>query len=362
LLQVPSHVHVTVRTDAQSSIGGINRGRGWRWSSCERNKTFALPQRARVVQAVRTGMKCIRAVVEQREGAVVLRHVKAHSGLGDLHSVGNERADALANLARLEVAGAPGLVDRGLFGQERVDMRVDKISVTGSFRGALLRAAYSRQLAGLQSGTRTAADEDACTTTADDHRQSAMVRRNGRRVTAWCDAARRSHHPEMLKFATEMLATWLPTEATVLVRRQHSDNDGRGGSCKLCGAEEETVVHAMGHCAARWPAAARASSVQHAVQLLREWGVACVPTGPTAPDRVRIAAWFDPSAETVLEICRKVPPGVLGSGHMTLLTDSWESPRRSWTRSSNGLTLLGHAHVRIWAPHSTAKHFSRTHC
>jgi hypothetical protein len=164
-------------------------------------------------------------------------------------------------------------------------MRVDKISVTGSFRGALLRAAYSRQLAGLQSGTRTAADEDACTTTADDHRQSAMIRRNGRRVTTWCDAARRSHHPEMLKFATEMLATRLPTEATVLVRRQHSDNDGRGGSCKLCGAEEETVVHAMGHCAARWPAAARASSVQHAVQLLREWGVACVPTGPTAPDR-----------------------------------------------------------------------------
>jgi hypothetical protein len=156
----------------------------------------------------------------------------------------------------------------------------------------------------------------------------------------------------MLKFATEMLATWLPTEATVLVRRQHSDNDGRGGSCKLCGAEEETVVHAMGHCAARWPAAARASSVQHAVQLLREWGVACVPTGPTAPDRVRIAAWFDPSAETVLEICRKVPPGVLAGLRSHDVVDGfvgvpppqldkilqWTNVAGAWTRQDLGTT------------------------
>jgi ribonuclease HI len=143
VLQIPSYIHITVRTDAQSSIGGINRGRGWQCSSNERDKTFALPQRARIVQAVRTGMKCIRAVVEQREGTLTLRHVKVHSGLKDLHSVGNERADELANLAREEAPDASELTALGLFGQERVDMRVDGISITGSFRGALLRAAYN---------------------------------------------------------------------------------------------------------------------------------------------------------------------------------------------------------------------------
>jgi ribonuclease HI len=311
ILQVPSHVDVTVRTDALSSIGGVNKGRGWTWSSNERNKEFALPQRARIVQAVRAGLKCIRSVASQRTGDLVLRHVKAHSGLLDVHSLGNERADELANMARMEAAENPSKVPRHLFGQERVNMTVDRISVTGSFRGALLRAAYSRQLKGLMSGTRTMADVAKNVITPDAHRSSRMARDNHRRVTAWCDSARRSRHPEMLKFATEVLSTWLPTEESLLLRRAHTNNLGRGASCKLCNTDQETVAHALGFCTDRWSAESRAAAVQAAVLLLRGWGVARVVDGPTPEDSTRISAWFDPSGETELEIYRGTNPDAL---------------------------------------------------
>jgi hypothetical protein len=46
-------------------------------------------------------MNCIRAVILKRSGATFFRHVKAHSGAGDIRSKMNEVADLLANKARL---------------------------------------------------------------------------------------------------------------------------------------------------------------------------------------------------------------------------------------------------------------------
>ena len=142
-----------------------------------------------------------------------------------------------------------------------------------------------------------------------------MARANQRRVSAWCDSASRSRHPEMLKFATELLATWLPTEANALRRRQQSNNQGRGSSCKLCHANSETVAHALGHCTDWWCVAARTAAVQSAVLLLQKWGVARVPTGPTPKGYVPIAAWFDPSGSTPLEVYQGIPQAVLISIH-----------------------------------------------
>jgi hypothetical protein len=226
LLVVPEHIHLTIRTDSLASIGGVNRDRNWNWDTVTRGKVFAMSQRSRITQACRPVLSCIRALISRRSGNVHFLHVRAHTGSGDRHSLMNERADELANVARLaanvddhSLTNPP--VARDLYGQERVIVSVDDIEVTGSYRGALERMVWKQRLAELATSSKHSAAEDVLIPGDDPHpprgRQARVAQTYGPGVMAWCYTAQRSRNPSQLKFAMEALATWLPTEATVMI-------------------------------------------------------------------------------------------------------------------------------------------------
>lgn len=312
LVQTPENVNITIHTDSLSSIGGANKGRGWDWARGRRTKRFALPQRARIVQSCRAGMKCIRGMISQRSGTTTLRHVKAHSGKTDIHSLMNELADRLANQAREEAIGDPDAAVRTLFGQEKVGLVVAGVDVTGSFRNAMSREANEKQLLDLQTVVLSPAEVAAGEAGPDSHRMSLVARRNGARVVSWCDAARSSKSSNILMFTMEYLATWLPTEASLAVVHNRTANRARGSVCKLCNNAEETVAHALASCPEEAIHATRAASVRIATGLILKTASALLPLqGSNRSDSVRIKAWFDPTGETILEVCGQIPPAVL---------------------------------------------------
>jgi hypothetical protein len=86
---------------------------------------------------------------------------------------------------------------------------------------------------------------------------------------------------------------------------------GRGASCKLCGALEESVIHALCRCPARHAVGPRAKSITDVALALRD-----VTNIQSAPATVfgaaqRVKAWFDPSGATWIEVCPKVKPPVI---------------------------------------------------
>jgi hypothetical protein len=63
--------------------------------------------RRRVVAVARPLMNCARKLIEGRPGTVSIVHVKAHSGALDWRSRLNDKADGVANAARIEAEELP---------------------------------------------------------------------------------------------------------------------------------------------------------------------------------------------------------------------------------------------------------------
>jgi hypothetical protein len=293
----------------------------------------------------------------------------------------NERADELANVARLAASeddhsSSKPPIARDLFGQERVVVSVDEIEVTGSYRGALERLVWKQRLKELATTSKESTAVSALFPGVDHQprqgRQARVAKTYGPGIMAWCDTARRSRNPSQLKFAMEALATWLPTEATVMVGASQGTHF-RGERCKLCPAVEESVAHALGFCPDLWSAHARRAAIRAAVDLLKAWGVATVvhPTSLQPLGTVLIPAWFDPACAIQFAVCDKVPgeilrnitlhdpvDGLLGfhpRGVDKLL--QWSRIKGKWTRNKLGDTLhrkgqlqatLQRGALRVW--------------
>jgi hypothetical protein len=286
----------------------------------------------------------------------------------------NERADELANVARL-AASDDDTIARDLYGQERVVVSVEDIEVTGSYRGALERLVWKQRLKELATTKDSAAV--GVPLPGDDHqpprgRQARVAKAYGPGVMAWCDTARRSRNPTQLKFAMEALATWLPTEATVMIGARQG-TQLRGERCKLCPAAEESVAHALGFCPDLWSSQARRAAILAAVDLLEVWGVATVihPTSLQPLGTVLIPVWFDPSCAIQIAVCDKVSGAILRNLTVHDPVDGllgfhprgvdkvlqWSRKNGKWTRNKLGDTLhrkgqlqaiLQRGALRVW--------------
>jgi hypothetical protein len=136
-------------------------------------------------------------------------------------------------------------------------------------------------------------------------------------VLRHCRAVARNGDARTLRHAVLTSVRMLRTE-TVAARRGAGDNHGRGVSCKLCGAPEETVEHTMEWCAHGPVAAARR-------RLVRAGALACGDHGATPLRAAMLArgreadAFFDPSGRAKLVLGPGAKMGWQGYDHGGLL-------------------------------------------
>jgi ribonuclease HI len=293
LVLSPAKTDLTIFTDSRSAIDAVNAGRGWQvvggpnGAVERRTNRFYTTQRRRILNAARPQLNVIRAVISQREGHTALRHVKAHSGATDKHSRMNEVADREANRARIAARDwKEPTAPLGFAGEAAVGLKLRGWGVTGSYRTSLLYEAEARSLRRMKgAGTGT---------------QSCLARECGRRLLTLCKTVRRTHNPDLMKFTALAIASWLPTEANRLSRDRVSNNCGRGGNCKICGAGLETVEHALCHCTGDGPLlTARRSGCRRAADVISGF------SGRGHKGKW-IKAWFDPSGNTQIEVCPEV--------------------------------------------------------
>jgi ribonuclease HI len=143
-LCVPSSVDLDLVTDAKSYMQALEKGHVRDWAQGTFTKSYALSQRARILCAARPVLRMARAVVCARRGDTCVQHVRSHSGGTDFFSRMNDRADVLANKARLEFAGRADELPLTLYGDAAVRMMVGRVPVIGSFKKAILREAEAR--------------------------------------------------------------------------------------------------------------------------------------------------------------------------------------------------------------------------
>ena len=109
---------------------------------------------------------------------------------------------------------------------------------TGPYRRTLMHEAATRRLEHLK--------------TSGSGHSSKIAGECGRRMVQYCHLVQRSRDAQLSKFSMLAIGRWLPTEANLSKRDMGSStragNHGRGPTCKLCGAPEETVEHALCDC------------------------------------------------------------------------------------------------------------------
>jgi ribonuclease HI len=295
LIQTPVDTDSVTWSDALSVKHAAERGRD-RSDDGSLLRTFHLTQRQRILSAARPVMNIVRAVISARAGASDIRHVRAHTGGADVHSQLNEVADVEANRARIEAAATGEFIPYLLAGEERVCMSVNGVSVIGSYRRQVLRAAAGRALARLASMP-----------------SQGLLAGHGGRFTSYCTAVAKTRSPHLIRFATLAIAEWLPCEKVCWNKARESDNLGRGQSCKLCGEPVESVRHVLCDCQAAGLPAVRTRAMSRARDLA-EGRILAPASGKAAAAGeglewrgrgLLIPAWFDPSGEASF----RVPPG-----------------------------------------------------
>jgi hypothetical protein len=289
ILMAPTHANVTVHTDCRSALQAINhdRDRDWQADCAPYSASYHLPQRRRVVMACRPVLNLIRRAIQDRRGTVTLVWIRAHTDGRDLHSRMNDIADREANKARMEATQRW----HRIAGYERLVMRVAKTETIGPYRKQVQRHLIRSTL----------------TLLAQMPHQGQLARTHGSQLLEFCGVAQRANDPDLVRFVTELIAEWLPTEA--VRTSQHADR-GRGPTCKLCGNEKETVRHALCDCPHQLPRLARKLACERSADLLTE-----PPHCTTAPTMARpnqngpgiyIPAFFDPTGKTIMELCPAV--------------------------------------------------------
>jgi hypothetical protein len=298
LILTPSEVDITIPTDSLSSIQAINSGRGRDPVTGEFNNVFYTSQRKRILNAGRPILNAIRAMISARQGKVHLVFVMAHTGGKDLDSRINEAADIEANRARVEATENPLLVPpSGFAGEERVSLVIRGWTNTGSYRKSLLFEAGQRSLERLMTG-------------GNGH-QRKLAEEHERRLVCYYAAVRRSHDPELFKFAPLATTRWLPVEANLLSRDRTGNNMGRGGHCKMCGAPVETAEHALCYCLGHHTRASRAEALRKGLEALVVPDTLDDPPPTVFGPARRIPAFFDPTGGTKLDICPEVGKSVV---------------------------------------------------
>ena len=222
------------------------------WLAGALSGEYAITQRSRVLTAARPVLNVIRAVLcakRARGGVVQLHHVYSHTGGRDFPSRMNDRADVLANKARL---GARDMqITLRLHGEEVYRMQLGRVPVSGPFRAAILRKLHNQALKAWGSRTRGCADTPAgggpmaplVSTAAHTAR---LVSADGNGVAELAGAVAKTHDPGLLKFLALAVPEWLPVEH----RLHRADRTaGRGGHCKLCrtGAGDARLAETVRH-------------------------------------------------------------------------------------------------------------------
>ena len=265
----------------------INAGRGWD-AAGSRTSRFYTSQRRRILNAARPVLNNIRAMVEARIGPVDINWVKAHTGGTDIPSVRNESADVGANVGR--VTSQPS---HGLAGENKVSLLLRRWA-TGSYRRTILQEAKSAALARLAApGGRT--------------HQFGLANSCGRALLHYCEVVRRANDNDLTSFAILAVTQWLPTEFNFVKRHGLMSNlpHARGGSCKLCGAPEESTSHAIlacrGHSGRVWRSATAARAIE---SLNKADGLDLQPDaeGPA----IMVPAFFDPTGQHHMALCPRV--------------------------------------------------------
>lgn len=131
MLSIPSEADLTICTNSLSALQAAARDRVVDWSTGELIPEYELPQRARILTAARPVLSMTRAVIWARKGRTVIAHVRAHTGGSDIRSRMNERADQLANVARLLWKGRAADLPLDLYGEERFRVLVNGVPVVG---------------------------------------------------------------------------------------------------------------------------------------------------------------------------------------------------------------------------------------
>jgi ribonuclease HI len=290
LQSVPSHVHLVVHTDSEAVIGAVNKGRLRDWLNGGHLNRYAVSQRRRILSACRPQINCARALIAARAGNVELAKVKAHSGGTDIHARLNEEADGEANRVRIEAINCP-FPPRDLAGEVEVGIWLPNkrgpgqgAAVIGSFRQALERRAETIELATLGSHIH----------------QGRLARECGTRLVSALKAVQKSHSAALTMFMLEAVTEYLPVERRMQVKCADA---GRGESCKLCGVESETCVHALGGCGHRVPTTRTRVVVADALNIAQ-----APPSKVGGLGGVKLMAWWDPTREAEVEL--RIPEGL----------------------------------------------------
>jgi hypothetical protein len=308
LLGVPLDVDLLIITDALSALQSIHYGRTWDWGLRAHFSSFGIPDRKRVLAAMRPYITYIRMVIAQRTGRTTIEHIRSHSGATTIHALGNDRADKVANEARravdLEEWCGPNVQDTAACEPITVSTEAEDYGIVlGALRPRLLTERIKAALDSLASRTKRSP------------RAADLAATHGRRILSWTNAARYSRSGELMQLVTLALTQALPSEYVLWQARKHTNNDQRGPSCKLCGHPEDNNEHALCRCTNRELTAARTYACTLAADAFR-----CADnddthhTGPALMDVSALSAgpsqlvraWFDPSRKLMLEVCPQV--------------------------------------------------------
>jgi hypothetical protein len=312
ILGVPLDVDLLIVTDALSALQSIHYGRTWDWGLRAHLSSFGIPDRKRILAAMRPYITYIRLAITQRTGRTTLEHVRSHSDANTTHALGNDRADKAANEARRAVTFdwvGPNVQDTAACEPITVSTEAEDYGIVlGALRPRLLT---ERIKAALDSLASRAKRSPRAADLADTH---------GRRILSWTNAARYSRSGELMKLVILALTQALPSEHVLWQARKHTNNDNRGPSCKLCGHPEDTNEHALCRCTNREVTAARTYACTLAADAFRYadndethhtgpalMDVSALSAGPSK----LVRAWFDPSRQLMLEVCPQVPAPTL---------------------------------------------------
>jgi hypothetical protein len=305
ILGVPLDADLLIVTDALSALQSIHYGRTWDWGLCAHLSSFGIPDRKRILAAMRPYITYIRMAITQRTGRTTLEHVRSHSGATTTHALGNDRADKIANEARRAVDPdewcGPNVQDIAACEPITVSTEAEDYGIVlGALRPRLLTERIKATLDFLASRTKRSP------------RASDLANTHGRRILSWTNAARYSRCGELMKLVVLALTQALPSEHVLWQARKHTNNDNRGPSCKLCGHPEDNNEHALCRCTNRAVTAARTYACTLATDAFRYadndvkhhtgpalMDVSALSAGPSQLMR----AWFDPSRQLMLEVC-----------------------------------------------------------
>ena len=329
LLVVPVEVELHIHTDALSVKQSAERGLVVDWAEGVLSGEYAITQRSRVLAGARPVLNLIRAVITERAargGVTRLKHVRSHSGGLDFPARMNERADRVANAARVAALGQH--LPLVLYGDERYEMFVGRVPVYASYRRAILRELQSRvlqawgerrRLPGAQVGAPGTPGPMAPRDPGAAH-TSRLVANNPVGVRALAAAVAGTHDPFLLRFLAEVVSEWLPVERRLQVGQRLA---GRGPHCKLCAtrAGEVPVVESVRHvfqCPSPGAEGQMALLIADGLRVLHDAGVRvsgpCL-VAPRPPFAVRggvvrwVPVWFDVAGRHWMEVMldRKYP-------------------------------------------------------